>query len=40
MMDLRNSEYYPDPTAAEALAKVAREERAKAKQYRPLIYIC
>ena len=40
MMDLRNSEHYPDPTAAEALANVAREERAKAKQYRPLIYIC
>ena len=39
-MDLRNSEHYPDPTAAEALANVACEERAKAKQYRPLVYIC
>ena len=40
MLDLRNSEHYPDPTAAEALANVVREERTKAKQYRPLIYIC
>ena len=40
MVDLRNSEHYPDPTAAEALANVVREERTKAKQYRPLIYIC
>lgn len=40
MMDKRNNEGYPDPTAAEALANVAREERSKAKQYRPLVYIC
>ena len=40
MMDKRNSEGYLDPTAAEALANVAREERSKAKQYRPLVYIC
>ncbi|MDT8900249.1 DUF4406 domain-containing protein [Anaeroselena agilis] len=39
-MDRRNSEGYPDLTAAEALANVAREERAKSKQYRPLVYIC
>ena len=39
-MDKRNSEHYLDPTAAEALENVAREERAKAKQYRPLVYIC
>lgn len=39
-MDKRNSEGYPDPTAAEALANVAREERAKANKYRPLVYIC
>lgn len=39
-MDKRNSEHYPDPTAAEALANVAREERAKAKKYYPLVYIC
>ena len=40
MMDKRNSEGYADPTAAEALANVAREERAKANKYRPLVYIC
>ena len=39
-MEWRNDEGYPDPTAAEALANVARGERAKAKQYRPLVYIC
>lgn len=35
-MDKYNSEHYPDPTASEALANVARE----AKKYRPLVYIC
>lgn len=39
-MDRRNSEGYPDPTAAEALTNVARDEKAKVKQYRPLVYIC
>ena len=39
-MDKRNCEHYLDPTAAEALENMAREERAKAKQYRPLVYIC
>jgi hypothetical protein len=39
-MDKRNSEHYLDLTAAEALANVAREERAKANKYRPLVYIC
>lgn len=39
-MDKRNSEHYLDLTAAEALANVAREERAKANKYRPLAYIC
>lgn len=39
-MDKRNSEGYADPTAAEALANVAREERVKANKYRPLVYIC
>ncbi|MTI95434.1 MAG: DUF4406 domain-containing protein [Firmicutes bacterium] len=39
-MDRRNSEGYPDPTAAEALTNVALEEKAKVKQYRPLVYIC
>ena len=33
-----NGQGYRDPTAAAALANIAREE--KAKRYRPLIYIC
>lgn len=37
-MDRRNSEGYPDPTAAEALTNVAREERAKARK--PCVFIC
>lgn len=39
-MDRFNAERYPDPTAAEALANVAREEKTNMKQYRPLVYIC
>lgn len=39
-MDRYNAEKYPDPTAAEALENVAREEKAKLKEYRPLVYIC
>ncbi len=35
-MNWYNSEHYPDPTAAEALSKVARE----AKKYHPIVYIC
>ncbi len=37
-MDKYNSEGYPDPTAGEALARVAREEKA-AKPYLQLVYI-
>jgi len=37
-MDRYNSEGYPDPTAAEALSNVAREEKA-VKSYRPLVYV-
>lgn len=37
-MDRRNSEGYPDPTAAEALTNVAREE--KAKTWKPCVFIC
>ena len=33
-----NSEGYYDPTAYEALTKIAQEE--KAARYRPLVYIC
>ena len=35
-MNNKNAEGYPDPTAAVALARVAKEE----KKYRPLIYVC
>ena len=37
-MDKYNAEGYPDPTAAEALKNVTREE--KGKQERRLIYVC
>lgn len=37
-MDKYNAEGYPDPTAAEALTNVEREE--KAKSYRPCVFIC
>ena len=37
-MDRYNSEGYPDPTAADALAAVAREEKAKA--WKPCVFIC
>jgi len=37
-MNLKNAEGYPDPTAAIALANVARSEKA-VKAYRPLVYI-
>ncbi|WP_366923853.1 DUF4406 domain-containing protein [Metallumcola ferriviriculae] len=36
-MDKYNAEGYPDPTAAEALANVALEEK---KQFRRLVYVC
>jgi len=36
----RNSEGYSDPTAYEAMTTVTREEKAKDKPYRPLVYIC
>lgn len=39
-MDKYNSEGYPDPTAAEALDNVAREEKARVNQSRLLIYVC
>ena len=37
-MDRFNAEHYPDPTAAEALAAIAREEKAKARK--PCVFIC
>ena len=35
-MNNKNAEGYPDPTAATALARVAKDER----KYRPMIYVC
>lgn len=37
-MDKYNAEGYPDPTAAEALENVMREEKGKSKQI--LVYVC
>lgn len=37
-MNKLNAEHYPDPTAAEALANVAREE--KSKGWKPCVFIC
>lgn len=37
-MDRYNAEGYPDPTAADALAAVTREEKAKA--WKPCVFIC
>ena len=36
--DRFNAEHYPDPTAAEALANIEREERARARK--PCVFIC
>jgi len=36
----QNSEGYTDLTAYEALTAVHREEKAKTRPYRPLVYIC
>ncbi len=35
-----NSEYYPDPTAYEALKAVARSEKRRKREFMPLVYIC
>lgn len=35
-----NSEGYADPTAFEAMTKIAKEEKAKNSAFRPLVYIC
>jgi len=39
-IERRNSEGYADPTAYEALTKIAEEEKAKNLAFRPLVYIC
>jgi hypothetical protein len=38
MMHKFNAEHYPDPTAADALATVEREEKVKA--WKPCVFIC
>lgn len=38
MLDRFNAEHYPDPTAANALAAVSRDE--KAKVWKPCVFIC
>lgn len=35
-----NSEGYHDPTTYEALSAIKKEERAAARPFRPLVYIC
>lgn len=37
-MDIYNDEHYPDPTAAEALENIRREEKAKGRK--PCVFIC
>lgn len=37
-MDRYNADSYPDPTAAEALENVMREEKVKC--YKPCVFIC
>lgn len=39
-IERRNSEGYADPTAFEAMTKIADEEKAKNPAFRPLVYIC
>lgn len=39
-IERRNSEGYADPTAFEAMTKIAKEEKAKNSAFRPLVYIC
>lgn len=39
-IEKRNSEGYADPTAFEAMTKIAKEEKAKIPEFRSLVYIC
>ena len=39
-MNKYNAEGYYDPTAYEALTAVEKEEKAAARVFRPLVYIC
>lgn len=38
--DFQNSEGYPDPTAGEALSRIAKNERQSLRAFRPIVYIC
>ena len=38
--DYRNSEGYPDPTAGEALSRIATNEKQSLRAFRPIVYIC
>ena len=38
--DYQNSEGYPDPTAGEALSRIAENEKQSLRAFRPIVYIC
>ena len=38
--DYHNSEGYPDPTAGEALSRIATNEKQSLRAFRPIVYIC
>ena len=38
--DYRNCEGYPDPTAGEALSRIAANEKQSLRAFRPIVYIC
>ena len=38
--DYRNSEGYPDPTAGEAICRIATNEKQFLRAFRPIVYIC
>ena len=38
--DYRNSEGYPDPTAGEAICRIAANEKQYLRAFRPIVYIC
>ena len=38
--DYRNSEGYPDPTAGEAICRIAANEKQFLRALRPIVYIC
>ena len=38
--DYRNSEGYPDPTAGEAICRIAANEKQFLRAFRPIVYIC